>query len=84
MVLGYAVGPLIISRSLADLPSLDVVAVSLAACALLYAPVGIAQMPATLPSPAVLASVAVCPVYALATRVLLARSQAWRFNQEKS
>jgi iron(III) transport system permease protein len=32
----------------------------------------------------VLASVAVCLAYALATRVLLARSQAWRFNPEKS
>jgi iron(III) transport system permease protein len=32
----------------------------------------------------VLASVAVCVVYALATRVLLAKSQAWRFNPEKS
>jgi iron(III) transport system permease protein len=32
----------------------------------------------------VLASMAVCLAYALATRVLLARSQAWRFNPEKS
>jgi len=32
----------------------------------------------------VLASVGVCLLYALATRVLLARSQAWRFNLEKS
>ena len=32
----------------------------------------------------VLASVGVCLLYALATRVLLAKSQAWRFNPEKS
>ena len=32
----------------------------------------------------VLASVAVCLVYALATRVLIAKSQAWRLNLEKS
>jgi iron(III) transport system permease protein len=32
----------------------------------------------------VAASVAVCLVYALATRVLIARSQAWRLNPEKS
>ncbi len=32
----------------------------------------------------VLASVGVCLLYALATRVLLAKSQAWRFNLEKS
>jgi len=32
----------------------------------------------------VLASVLVCVLYALATNVLLARSQAWRLNPEKS
>jgi len=32
----------------------------------------------------VLASVGVCLVYALATRVLLAKSQAWRFNVERA
>jgi iron(III) transport system permease protein len=32
----------------------------------------------------VLASIAVCLLYAFATRVLLARSQAWRFHTEKS
>jgi iron(III) transport system permease protein len=32
----------------------------------------------------VLASVGVCLLYALATRVLLAKSQAWRFNLEKA
>jgi iron(III) transport system permease protein len=32
----------------------------------------------------VAASVAVCLIYALATRVLVARSQAWRLNTEKS
>ena len=32
----------------------------------------------------VLASVVVCLVYALATRLLLARSQAWRLDKEKS
>jgi len=71
VVLGYSVGPLIISRRLADLPSLDVVAVSLAACALFYAPVGIAQLPATLPSTAVLAAVAVLGVVCTALAFLL-------------
>jgi iron(III) transport system permease protein len=32
----------------------------------------------------VLASIVVCLVYALATRLLLTRSQAWRFHSEKS
>jgi len=71
VVIGYAVGPLIISRRLAGLPSLDVVAVSLAACAILYAPLGIAQFPATLPSPAVLAAVAVLGVVCTAVAFLL-------------
>jgi drug/metabolite transporter (DMT)-like permease len=50
VVLGYALGPQIISRKLSDLPTLDVVAVSLGLCALAYAPVGIAQLPSSLPS----------------------------------
>ena len=41
----YALGPLILSRHLADLPSLGVVAASLAISALLYAPVGLLQWP---------------------------------------
>jgi len=71
VVLGYALGPLIVSRRLADLPSLDVVAVSLGASALLYAPVGIVQLPATMPSSAVLASVAVLGVVCTAVAFLL-------------
>ncbi len=71
VVLGYALGPLIISRRLADLPSLDVVAISLSACALIYAPVGIAQLPATMPSFAVLASVAVLGVVCTSVAFLL-------------
>ncbi len=49
VVVGYALGPLVISRRLSDLPILDVVAASLALCALLYAPVGIAQLPSSMP-----------------------------------
>ncbi len=71
VVLGYALGPLIVSRRLADLPSLDVVAVSLGASALLYAPVGIVQLPATMPSSAVLAAVAVLGVVCTAVAFLL-------------
>jgi drug/metabolite transporter (DMT)-like permease len=41
----YAVGPLILARHLADLPSLGVVAASLAVSALLYAPFGLWQWP---------------------------------------
>jgi drug/metabolite transporter (DMT)-like permease len=54
VVLGYALGPLVVSRALADLPTLDVVAASLGLCALVYAPVGIAQLPSTMPAPSVI------------------------------
>jgi drug/metabolite transporter (DMT)-like permease len=49
VVLGYAFGPLVISRSLSDLPTLEVATASLGLCALVYAPFGLAQLPATLP-----------------------------------
>lgn len=58
VVIGYAVGPLVVSRHLADLPSLEVVAVSLAAAALLYAPAAVLAAPAAWPSGRVLAAVA--------------------------
>ncbi len=47
VALCYAIGPLIISRRLADLRGLSVVVASLVIAALVYAPWGIAQMPAT-------------------------------------
>lgn len=46
----YAVGPMILARHLAALPSLGVVAASLLISAVVYLPVGIAQWPATPPS----------------------------------
>ncbi len=49
VVIGYAAGPLIIQRKLSDLPTLAVVTVSLGLCALAYAPVGMAQLPRTMP-----------------------------------
>jgi drug/metabolite transporter (DMT)-like permease len=57
VVVGYAVGPMVIARRLSDLPVLDVVAASLVICAVGYAPLGILQLPDQLPSPAVLGSV---------------------------
>ncbi|MBV9664814.1 MAG: EamA family transporter [Actinobacteria bacterium] len=49
VVVCYAVGPVILVRTLADLPSLGVVAVSLALCALVYAPIGALQWPSHAP-----------------------------------
>ncbi|GEJ57368.1 DMT family transporter [Anaeromyxobacter diazotrophicus] len=59
VVLGYAVGPMIVARRLQDAPALGVVAGSLVLAAAGYAPPGIAQLPATLPGPAVILSVLV-------------------------
>ncbi len=42
---GYAVGPMIIARKLADLPTLGVVAASLGLAAIGYAPVALTQLP---------------------------------------
>ena len=55
-VVGYALGPLIVSRRLSDLPSLGVVAASVSLTALLYAPVALTHLPGHV-SAEVLASV---------------------------
>lgn len=62
VVIGYAVGPMVVARRLAGVRTLDVVAVSLAAGAVLHAPVGIARLPAAWPSPAAVAAVAILGV----------------------
>jgi drug/metabolite transporter (DMT)-like permease len=68
VAVGYAVGPMILSRQLAHLPGTGVVAASLALAALVYLPWGIAQAPHQWPSARVLASVvtlaAVCTALA--------------------
>lgn len=71
VVVGYAVGPLILSRSLSDLPTLDVVVVSLGLCALLYAPAGIAQLPATRPSWPAIGAIAGLGVFSTAIAFVL-------------
>src|SRR6266566_2585651 len=62
VALGYAIGPMIIERRLASLPSLGVVAASLGITALAYAPFALTQLPSTLPSPSVIFAVAVLGV----------------------
>ena len=57
VAISYAVGPLILSRSLSDLPAMGVVAVSLLLAAIIYLPAGIAQAPSQWPSGRVIASV---------------------------
>jgi drug/metabolite transporter (DMT)-like permease len=45
VVLGYTTGPMVLSRSLSDLPSLSVIAVSLTIAALVYAPFAASELP---------------------------------------
>jgi drug/metabolite transporter (DMT)-like permease len=53
----YAVGPIILSRYLSELPALDVVAASLLVSALAYAPLAAWRWPSSLPAGKVLLSV---------------------------
>jgi len=71
VVIGYATGPMIITKRLKDSPSVGVVAASLALTALAYAPLGIAQLPARLPSAQVFASVAILGIVCTALAFLL-------------
>jgi len=71
VVLGYAVGPMIIARRLSGLPTLDVVAGSLLLCAVVYAPVGIAQLPQRMPALPVVGAVLGLGVLCTAVAFLL-------------
>lgn len=71
VIVGYASGPMIISRRLADLPVVGVVAASLALTAVVYAPLGLAQLPQATPPTRVLASVGVLGVVCTALAFIL-------------
>lgn len=71
VVVGYAVGPILLARYLSDLPGLGVIAISLAATAVVYAPVAAFQLPHRVPSASVLASVAGLAVVCTALAFLL-------------
>jgi drug/metabolite transporter (DMT)-like permease len=57
VAVGYAVGPIILSRSMTDLPAYGVVAASLLLTAIVYAPFAAASWPSELPSAHVVESV---------------------------
>jgi drug/metabolite transporter (DMT)-like permease len=57
VAVGYAIGPIILSRYLSDLSALAVVAVSLVLTALIYAPLAATHWPTTRPSAHVIESV---------------------------
>ncbi|HKA51578.1 MAG TPA: DMT family transporter [Candidatus Dormibacteraeota bacterium] len=71
VTLGYAIGPIIIARRLSGVPALGVVAASLVLTALIYAPVGLIQLPHSLPSAQVLVSVAILGVVCTALAFLV-------------
>jgi drug/metabolite transporter (DMT)-like permease len=56
---GYAAGTIIIARRLSDLPTVGVIAASLLITTVVYAPFGIAQLPAAMPSTQALAAIAI-------------------------
>jgi drug/metabolite transporter (DMT)-like permease len=71
VIVGYATGPVLISRTLSDLPSLGVVAASLAVCAVGYAPLALVQHPARVPPGRILAAVIVLGVLCTAGAFVL-------------
>lgn len=71
VTLGYAIGPIIIERKLGGVPALGVVAASLGLTAIVYAPLGLVQLPPALPSQSVLFAVAVLGVICTALAFLL-------------
>jgi drug/metabolite transporter (DMT)-like permease len=71
VALGYATGPMIIARRLSGVPALGVVAASLALTGIVYLPLGLTHLPATLPPVRVLAAVAILGVVCTALAFLL-------------
>jgi drug/metabolite transporter (DMT)-like permease len=67
----YAVGPMILARSLGDLPGLGVVAVSLTLAAFVYVPTGVTQAPGQMPSAGAIAAVVILAVVCTAIAFLL-------------
>jgi drug/metabolite transporter (DMT)-like permease len=70
VVVGYAVGPAILSRRLGGLPSVGVMALSLALCAVVYVPIAAVEWPSVVPSTNVLASVAILAIVCTAAAFL--------------
>jgi drug/metabolite transporter (DMT)-like permease len=71
VVVGYALGPLILARSLGRLPGLGVVAASLGLCALVYLPLAVVQRPSSVPPGRVVAAVIVLGVVCTALAFIL-------------
>ncbi|HEY3961887.1 MAG TPA: EamA family transporter [Gaiellaceae bacterium] len=74
VVVGYAAGPIVLARSLRDLPALGVIAASLGVTAIVYLPSGVVDFPTATPPAKVIASVVALALVctALAFSVFLA------------
>ncbi len=71
VVVGYAVGPAILARRLNGLPSVGVMALSLALCAVVYLPIAVVQLPAAMPSTNTLAAIVILAVVCTAAAFLV-------------
>jgi len=71
VVVGYAVGPAILSRRLGGVPSVGVMALSLALCAVAYSPIAVIQWPSVMPSTNALLSVVTLATVCTAAAFLL-------------
>ena len=71
VVVGYALGPAILARRLAGVPSVGIMALSLTLSALIYLPIAAAQWPATPPSLNVFVVIAILGVVCTALAFLL-------------
>jgi drug/metabolite transporter (DMT)-like permease len=71
VVVGYAIGPVLLQRYLSDLPGLGVMAAALTAGAIGYAPAAIPALPTAWPRASVLVSIALLAVLCTAVAFLL-------------
>ncbi|HEY8801194.1 MAG TPA: DMT family transporter [Candidatus Limnocylindrales bacterium] len=71
VVVGYAVGPAILARRLGGLPTVGVMALSLALCAIVYIPIAAVQLPSVVPSTNVIVSVVILGVVCTAAALLV-------------
>ena len=71
VIVGYAVGPAILSRRLSGLPPVGVMALSLGLCALVYLPISALQWPSVLPSTNVIVAVLVLATLCTAAAFLV-------------
>jgi drug/metabolite transporter (DMT)-like permease len=71
VVVGYAVGPAILARRLGGLPTVGVMALSLALCAIVYIPIAAVQLPSVVPSANVIAAVVILAVVCTAAAFIV-------------